>query len=249
MTASTDTHARSHAPQRAPTSPPLWCSAMSAHIILDMHDPTLLACELPRWRDTCEADRSVQWRPVGLCTGSGCCSNRRSQAENAPPQLHRPVRCIPDGETILDQHSVEPTYGTAAALVQDPSVGHVLICASQKLSLGKRWRTAQNEKLTLCSCEQDALPLWWSSRLQMGTLGEMRQRSQRQLSTPPVDTVDPSDEEHGLEGAYEDEDEDEDEELTRCLPSKGSHHYCRTGCLEDAWMRGALADGRFIVPC
>tara|TARA_B100000780_G_C20995657_1_gene398260 strand:- start:191 stop:676 length:486 start_codon:yes stop_codon:yes gene_type:complete len=161
--------------------------------------------------------------------------------------LHRPVGCIPDGETILD-HPVEPTYGTAAALVQDPSVGHVLICASQKLSLGMRWRAAQHEKFTLCSCEQDALPLWWSSRLQMDTLGEMHQRSQRQLSTPPVDTVDPSDEEHGLEGIYEDEDEDEDEELTRCLPSKESCHY-NSAALYVWRMRGALADGRFIVPC
>ena len=231
---------------------------MSAHIVLNMHDLTLLACDLPRWRDTCEAhgvrlhvygeepDRRAQWRPVGLCTGSSCCFNRRSQAENAPPQLHRPVGCIPDGETILD-HPVEPTYGTAAALVQDPSVGHVLICASQKLSLGMRWRAAQHEKFTLCSCEQDALPLWWSSRLQMDTLGEMRQRSQRQLSTPPVDTVDPSDEEHGLEGIYEDEDEDEDEELTRCLPSKESCHY-NSAALYVWRMRGALADGRFIVP-
>ena len=242
---------------------------MSAHIVVDMRDPTLLACDLPRWRDKCEAhgvplhvvgeepDRLAQWRPVGLCTGSSCCITRRSQTENAPTQLHRPVGCVPDGETIMD-HSVEPsTYGTAAALVLDPSVGHVLIYASQKRTLGKRW-CEEREKLALCSCEHDALPPWWSSRLQTGTLGEMRQWSQRQLATPPVDTVDPSDvhEEQGLEGAYEDE--DEDEELTRCLPSKGSagHHAGYSGggggALDDVtWsMRGArLADGRFIVPC
>tara|TARA_B100000795_G_C22738702_1_gene414390 strand:- start:254 stop:520 length:267 start_codon:yes stop_codon:yes gene_type:complete len=88
----------------------------------------------------------------------------------------------------------------------------------------------------------------------------MSQRAQRQLSTPPVDTVDPSDvdkglwtqpltnEERGLEGA--DADEDEDEELMRCLPSKGSHHAGYSGgVLDNIWMRNALADGRFIVPC
>ena len=161
---------------------------MSAHIVVDMHDLTLLACDLPRWRDTCEAhgvrlhivsdepDRRAQWRPDGLCTGSSCCFTRRSQAENATSQLHRPVGCVPDGETIMEhpiaQTSIGPTYGTAAALVQDPSVGHVLICASQKLPLGKSWCATEREKLTLCSCEQDALPLWWSSRLQMDSLGE-----------------------------------------------------------------------------
>lgn len=236
---------------------------MSAHTAVDLNNLALLACELPRWRKARriklhvveeETDRRAQ-RRLGRCYFTS-----RSQAD--PPQLHKPVGYVPNSETIT-VHSVEPTFGTAAALSPDPLVKDLLIdhvfdiICGQETPLGKSWCASEREKVTLYSCEQDALALWMSSSHQVDNmLGEMsrplsRRHGQRPLSPPPADTVDPFDTQYGLDGALREQlaglDDDEEEELTRCLPSNA----CHAGYLSelDVGMRGAHANGRFVVPC
>ena len=134
---------------------------MTAHIVIDLQSFAHLACELPWWREKCKhSGVHLHAIVLGLVPSS-----------TIPAKAVRRVQCSTSPRAITDPLN-EPVYSAAEALANDPSVGHVLVCIAtdQRRFAG----LIGHEKVTLCSCEHDVLPIWWPGKLLgMRTLAHM----------------------------------------------------------------------------